>query len=75
MWFDKLAHYIPYPHGKLCASLGSNGLVGKVHLTSDMTIEEVGKRFIQLLSIKCGVILLFRLPTYKLLVVVVDHYC
>lgn len=35
-------NYIPYPRGKVRANLGRDGLVGKVHLTSEMTIEEVG---------------------------------
>ena len=36
-------NYIPYPRGKFRARLGRDGLVGKVHLTSNMTVEEVGK--------------------------------
>ena len=34
---------IPYPRGKFRARLGMERLVGKVHLTSTMTVEEVGK--------------------------------
>ena len=33
---------IPYPRGKFRAKLGKEHLVGKVHLTSAMTVEEVG---------------------------------
>ena len=33
--------YIPYPRGKFRSKLGRDGLVGKVHLTSEMTVEEV----------------------------------
>ena len=32
---------IPIPRGSRCTSLGECGLIGKVHLTSDMTEEEV----------------------------------
>lgn len=32
---------IPYPCGKAHAKLGRDGLVGKVHLTSEMTVKEV----------------------------------
>ena len=35
------AKSIPYPRGKMRAMLGREGLIGKVHLTSVMTIEEV----------------------------------
>ena len=36
-------NYIPYPRGKFRARLGRDGLVGKVYITSNMTVEEVGK--------------------------------
>lgn len=42
---------IPYPRGKLRTMLGSEGLIGKVHLTSDMTIEDVGR---EIRSTFCG---------------------
>ena len=32
---------IPYPRGKYRARLGREGLVGKVHLTSEMSVDEV----------------------------------
>ena len=32
---------IKYPRGKYRARLGNLGLIGKIHLTSDMTVEEV----------------------------------
>ena len=32
---------IPYPRGKYRATLGRQRLIGKVHLSSDMTIEDV----------------------------------
>lgn len=34
-------NYIPYPRGKCRAELARNGLVGKVHLTTLMTVDEV----------------------------------
>ena len=40
---SKLKNDIPYPRGKARAKLGRNGLVGKVHLTSEMSVEDVGK--------------------------------
>ena len=35
------SHHVNYPRGKYRARLGSNGLVGKIHLTSDMTVQDV----------------------------------
>ena len=34
-------NYIPYPRGKSRSRLGRLGLMGKVHLSSDMSVEEV----------------------------------
>ena len=56
---------------KLCARFRSNGLVEKVHLTLDITIEQVKKRF---MSVQWEVMFPFHLLTCKLLVVAVDHY-
>ena len=46
---------IPYPRGKLRARLGKHGLVGKVHLTSDMTVEEVGNEIRSVFEFAMGV--------------------
>ena len=39
--YKKGENFIPYPRGKYRARLGRLGLVGKVHLTSAMTVDEV----------------------------------
>ena len=33
--------HLPYPRGKFRAKLGMSGLIGKIRLTSSMTVEEV----------------------------------
>ena len=38
MWNNK---HIPFPRGKCRASLARDGLVGKLHITSDMSAVEV----------------------------------
>ena len=40
-YHKKGENFIPYPRGKYRARLGRLGLVGKVHLTSAMTVDEV----------------------------------
>ena len=40
-YLKKGENFIPYPRGKYRARLGRLGLVGKVHLTSAMTVDEV----------------------------------
>ena len=40
--YKKGENCIPYPRGKYRARLGREGLVGKVHLTSEMTVDDVG---------------------------------
>ena len=41
---------VPYPRGKVRPKLGGDGLIGKVHLTSEMSVEEVGKEIRSVLA-------------------------
>lgn len=34
---------IPYPRGRFRAKLAKNGLIGKVHLSSDMSVDDVAQ--------------------------------